>query len=54
MMLDHLGETGAADRIETAIATALGAGEIRTRDMGGSHSTAEMGTAVAAAMRASA
>jgi tartrate dehydrogenase/decarboxylase/D-malate dehydrogenase len=54
MMLDHLGESDAADRIETAIATVLGAGEIRTRDMGGSHSTTEMGTAVAAAMRASA
>jgi isocitrate/isopropylmalate dehydrogenase len=54
MMFDHLEETDAADRIEAAIAATLGAGEIRTRDMGGSHSTVEMGTAVVAAMQASA
>jgi len=54
MMLDHLGEAQAADRIEAAIAATLGAGEVRTRDMGGSHSTVEMGSAVTAAMQASA
>lgn len=54
MMLDHIGETEAANHIHTAIATTLGAGEIRTRDMGGIHSTNEMGAAVVATMQASA
>jgi len=54
MMLDNLGETEAADHIEAAIANTLGAGEVRTRDMGGSNSTIEMGSAVVAAMRATA
>jgi isocitrate/isopropylmalate dehydrogenase len=53
MMLDHLGEMDAASRIEAAVAEILGAGEIRTKDMGGSHSTVDMGSAVAAAMQAS-
>jgi tartrate dehydrogenase/decarboxylase/D-malate dehydrogenase len=52
MMLDHLGESEAAGQIGDAIATTLGAGETRTRDMGGSASTDEMGAAVATAMRA--
>lgn len=54
MMLDHLGETEAADHIQTAIATTLGSAEVRTRDMGGTSSTDQMGAAVVAAMRASA
>lgn len=54
MMLEHLGETEAADHIQAAIATTLGAGHVRTRDMGGSNSTDEMGIAVVAAMKASA
>jgi tartrate dehydrogenase/decarboxylase/D-malate dehydrogenase len=54
MMLDNLGEAEAADHIEAAIANTLGAGEVRTRDMGGSNSTIEMGSAVVAAMRATA
>jgi len=54
MMLEHLGETGAADHIQVAIATALGSGHVRTRDMGGSSSTDEMGIAIVAAMRANA
>ena len=54
MMLDTLGQTAAADHIETAIAATLGAGKTRTRDMGGSSSTIEMGTAVVDAMRATA
>ena len=51
MMLEHLGETAAGAQIESAIATTLGAGEVRTKDMGGSNSTDEMGMAVVAAMR---
>ena len=54
MMLEHLGETEAGAQIESAIATTLGTGEVRTKDMGGSNSTDEMGMAVVAAMRNSA
>jgi 3-isopropylmalate dehydrogenase len=38
-----------ADRIETAVAKAL-AGGARSADLGGSHSTREMGDAVLAAL----
>ncbi len=51
MMLEHLGEIEAGTQIQTAIATTLGAGEVRTKDMGGSHSTDEMGAAVVTKMR---
>ena len=54
MMLDTLGETDAANHVEAAVAATLSAGETRTRDMGGSNTTVEMGSAVVAAMRASA
>jgi tartrate dehydrogenase/decarboxylase/D-malate dehydrogenase len=54
MMLDNLGETDAANHIEAAIGSTLKAGETRTKDMGGTSSTVEMGSAVVAAMRASA
>ena len=54
MMLDTLGETEAANHVEVAIAATLSEGSTRTRDMGGSSSTAEMGSAVVAALRASA
>lgn len=50
MMLRHsLGETGAADRIEAAVATALSAGA-RTADLGGTLSTEAMTEAVLAAL----
>jgi len=48
MLLDHLGEDKAADSIGTAVAEVLQAGEIRTRDLGGSSSTSEVGAAIAA------
>ena len=44
----------AAEHVGSAIAATLGAGEVRTKDMGGSDRTHEMGAAVVAAMRASA
>jgi tartrate dehydrogenase/decarboxylase/D-malate dehydrogenase len=46
MIMDHLGEAEAAQDIGNAIARVLKQGHIRTRDMGGSHSTAEMGDAI--------
>ncbi len=50
MMLDHLGEAGAARAIEKAIAEVLANAEPRTADLGGRASTSEVGKAVAAAL----
>jgi isocitrate/isopropylmalate dehydrogenase len=50
MMLAHLGEHEAAARVRGAVAEVLGAGEVRTRDLGGSSSTEQMASAVAAAV----
>ncbi len=46
MMLDHLGETEASRDVEAAVSEILSAGIVKTRDMGGNHSTSEMGDAV--------
>ena len=46
MMLDHLGETEASRDVEAAISEILAAGIVKTQDMGGNHSTSEMGDAV--------
>ena len=46
MMTEHLGETEASKDIETALKHVLQNGDVKTRDMGGRHSTAEMGDAV--------
>jgi isocitrate dehydrogenase (NAD+) len=47
MMLDHLGELDRAERIRNAIVTTIVRDGIRTRDLGGSATTQEFGTAVA-------
>jgi len=47
MMLRHLGAGDAADAIERAIADALAHSNIRTPDIGGKASTADMGAAIA-------
>jgi isocitrate dehydrogenase (NAD+) len=49
LMLRHIGEAGAADRITRALAGVMEAGEPRTRDLGGSASTLEFADAVARA-----
>jgi isocitrate dehydrogenase (NAD+) len=41
MMLRHIGEGAAADRITKALASVLAAGQVRTRDLGGAASTTE-------------
>ena len=46
MMAEHLGMDDAAARIQHAVARVLAAGEVRTKDMGGSASTEEMGQAI--------
>jgi len=48
-MLEDLGEPAAARAVEAAVREVVAAGEVRTPDMGGSASTAEMGRAVAEA-----
>lgn len=47
MMLEWLGETEMADRIEKATAEVIKEGKVRTYDMGGSATTLEMGQAIA-------
>jgi isocitrate dehydrogenase (NAD+) len=47
MMLDHLGEADAGDRVRRAIIATIVADEVRTRDLGGTASTREFGDAVA-------
>ena len=47
MMLDYLGEVGAADRVRAAVENTIVTDGIRTRDLGGTASTAEFGSAVA-------
>ncbi len=48
MMLDWLGETSMAERLENAVAGCIERGEVRTYDMGGSNTTLEMAEAIAA------
>jgi tartrate dehydrogenase/decarboxylase/D-malate dehydrogenase len=52
MMLRQLGVPAAADAIETAIAVVLAEGKVRTPDIGGSASTKELGSAIAARVAA--
>lgn len=52
LMLDHLDEAPAADRIRSAVAKVIAAGEATTYDLGGTASTTAMTDAVIAAMTA--
>jgi isocitrate dehydrogenase (NAD+) len=47
MMLDHIGELDRAERIREAIVTTIVRDGVRTRDLGGTASTEEFGSAVA-------
>jgi isocitrate/isopropylmalate dehydrogenase len=46
MMLRHIGEQAAADRIMTAVNRVLGDGTVRTRDLGGTATTTEYTAAI--------
>ena len=46
MMMDYLGEADVSCDIETAISQVLQEGKVKTQDMGGAHSTSEMGDAI--------
>ena len=52
LMLQHLDEVGAADRVMRGLARVLTAGDVRTRDLGGTASTTEFADAVCRAMDA--
>jgi len=47
MMLEWLGETQKAQRLEEGVAEVIGEGKVRTYDMGGSNSTLELAEAIA-------
>jgi isocitrate dehydrogenase (NAD+) len=47
MMLDHIGEPAAAERVRRAIVATIVADRVRTRDLGGTATTEEFGRAVA-------
>jgi isocitrate dehydrogenase (NAD+) len=51
LMLRHLGETDAADAVETAVRDVIAAGETVTYDLGGTAGTREFGEAVASRIR---
>ena len=46
MMLRHLGERKAADKMETALMDVFKEGEVRTKDLGGESSTADFANAI--------
>ncbi|MBF8270064.1 MAG: Tartrate dehydrogenase, partial [Gammaproteobacteria bacterium] len=46
LLLDHIGQEQAAADVQQAVKKVLAAGKIRTKDMGGSHKTPEVGDAV--------
>lgn len=50
LMLDHLKMPKAANAIRTAVAKVLADGPVKTADLGGTHSTSDMGTAVVQAI----
>jgi isocitrate dehydrogenase (NAD+) len=54
LMLEHVGESDAASRIRRAVHGVLGAGKVRTRDLGGSATTTEYTSAVCKAIDAGA
>jgi isocitrate dehydrogenase (NAD+) len=52
LMLRHLGETAAADRVETAVRDVIAEGKVTTPDLGGNGGTREFAEAVAQRVRA--
>jgi len=50
MLVEHLGETVAAQAIRAAVDRVLDEGRVRTPDLGGTDTTERLGTAVAEAL----
>ena len=51
MMLDWLGDSEKAVRLESAVAAVIADGKVRTYDMGGKSTTIEMANAVVAKLK---
>jgi tartrate dehydrogenase/decarboxylase/D-malate dehydrogenase len=51
MMLEHLGEPAAAQRLMTAVERVTAAGQVMPRDLGGTATTREVTDAVLAALK---
>jgi len=51
MMLDHLGEAKAANKVEQAVLKVLKEGKVKTCDMGGRSSTSRVGDAIVAKLK---
>ncbi len=51
LLLDHLGNPRAAQAVQSAVASVLKAGKVRTPDLGGTSTTTQMADAVLAAIR---
>ena len=51
MMLEHLGESEAAETLEAATLAVLAEGKVRTPDLGGTSTTCEVGDAILGALR---
>jgi len=51
LMLRHLGEVDAANRVDKALDQVLAAGKVRTQDLGGSATTAQFTDAIIAALK---
>jgi tartrate dehydrogenase/decarboxylase/D-malate dehydrogenase len=52
LMLEHLGEAPAAERVMTALKAVMAEGRVRTPDLGGKSSTEQFATAVAEHVKA--
>ncbi|MCL5110508.1 MAG: 3-isopropylmalate dehydrogenase [Chloroflexi bacterium] len=52
MLLDWLGEAEAARRVQAAVEAVLAEGQVRTRDLGGRSTTAQLGDAICARLEA--
>jgi isocitrate dehydrogenase (NAD+) len=52
LMLRHIDEDGAADRVMAAINAVLAEGRVRTRDLGGTASTLEYADAIVSRVKA--
>jgi isocitrate/isopropylmalate dehydrogenase len=50
MMLDWLGESEKAVKVESAVAHVIQEGRVKTYDMGGNHKTLEMAESIARAI----
>ena len=52
LLLDHLGLTSSAEKVEEAVQAVLREGKVRTHDLGGNASTTTMGDAITSKVKA--